>query len=644
MIFFDCESHLIRPGMLFPKMVCLSYVSDDSHDVVKPVDGVELVLDHLRRGGELGGHSVAFDLGLVAAEEPRALEPIFKAYDDGAIHCTMIRAMLLDIASGVFQDDGSGKKRRLGYGLDDLVWRYQHRELPKADTWRLHYAYLQNIPIADWPPEAVAYALNDSIEGKGAFLAQAQIAAGEGAPGGVIPDATRQAAYAWALHLEAGWGIRTNAGRVAHLRDVLEAEQREAAKILVKAGIMRPNGSKDMGALRALIAADYKRRGAYPPTTPKGSISTSAEVLEETSDPALMALAESSNGAKILSTYVPALEGGIDQACTSSPNVLVASGRTSWRGGKASGGGNWQNPPRKGGVRECVEPRYGFVYVFVDYDTIELKALAQSCLDRFGYSEMAAALIRGEDLHVSFAADMLGLSYPDALQRYLDGDPQLDEARQAAKNCNFAFPGGVGIDTFLWLARDLIKAQKIANPVAWGNRLKGAWMAKWYEMKDHFADANRIANMDPPVTVQKWSGRVRGGLTYCSAANDFFQAPVADGAKLANYRLVREAFVGTGPFRGCRPVLFLHDEVGSEVPEWKLHDAAMSKTEIMRSAMQEVIPDIPITCAPVAVRRWYKGAKPVYIDGRLVPSMPVKDASGKVKWVADVEPEMRVAA
>lgn len=631
---FDTETHLGgdgNPGQAFPRLVCVSAAWDDrAPELYDRGTGLlrfaEWVADP---DVVLVGHHVSYDLGVIAAERPDLLESIFAALDAGRIRDTMIRAMLLDIASGAFQEDGSGKKRRLSYSLAACAERYLHVHLEKEDTWRKHYAYLDGVPLAEWPADARQYALDDAARTLDVYRAQEQIARGEGSPTGEIPDEARQVSYAEALHLMAGWGVRTDGEAVARLRETLEAEQVEAAKILTAAGILRANGTKNMAVLRRLVAEDYARRGVPPPRTLKGSIQTGAEVLDETDHPALLALAESAHGAKLLSTYVPALERGVSVPCTSRPNVLVASGRTSWSEP------NWQNPPRKGGIRECVIPRPGNVFVFVDFDTIELKALAQSCLERFGYSEMAAALRRGEDLHVGLAAEMLGLDYPTALARYKDGDPLLDDARQAAKAGNFGLPGGMGAPKFAWAQRDLVARLGIVDPLRWATDLKAAALRKWYELPDHFADAARVADGDGR-RIQAWSGRVRGGLDYCAAANDAFQGRVADGAKLALYRLTRECYVGRGVLRGSRPVLFLHDEIGTEVREEVLHDAAQAKLKIMIDAMAEVIPDIPITGTPVAVRRWYKGAKPVYIDGRLVPSRPEKGVDGKVRWVADL--------
>lgn len=136
--------------------------------------------------------------------------------------------------------------------------------------------------------------------------------------------------------------------------------------------------------------------------------------------------------------------------------------------------------------------------------------------------------------------------------------------------------------------------------------------------------------------IHPWSGRVRGGLDYCSAANSYFQGRTADGAKMANYNFSRDCYIATsGALRGVRPVLFLHDEIMSEMPEEQSHEAAMAKTDIMIRAMREVIPDVPITAKPVLMRRWYKGAKACFLDGLLVPSKPEVNEKGKTIWVPD---------
>ena len=101
---------------------------------------------------------------------------------------------------------------------------------------------------------------------------------------------------------------------------------------------------------------------------------------------------------------------------------------------------------------------------------------------------------------------------------------------------------------------------------------------------------------------------------------------------------------------GCRPVLFIHDEIGMEVPFDEKNpkgasDAAHRLSAVMVAAMKFYVRDVPVKAEPVLVRRWYKGAKAVYgtgpMEGILLPCKPVTEtgADGKKKthWVADME-------
>lgn len=666
--------------MLFPRLVCVTTATFAGSPTL--VETLELRADGLARMAAyirdpdvtIIGHNVAYDLGILAAEDPSLIPFIFAAYDAGRIRDTMIRQQLLDIAAGVFKYsiDDTGKASKLKYDLASLVLRRCGRYLPKdsdkhagpnaalanaisppgfaggtcsCTTWRLHYAYLDGTPPAQWPPEARDYAIRDATEALALFESQEAEVILEGAADGWIPDERRQTRNAWAFHLQAGWGVRTDPVMVAALKETLEAEWTAAQGILREHGILRPDGTKDNKLIQSLVEADYKSRGELPPTTKKtGAIQIGAEVLRQTSHPALLTLSEIAGDLKLLSTYVPILERGVSFPCTSRPNVLVDSGRSSWSDP------NWQNPPQKGGVRECVTPRPGMVFCFVDFDTAELRGLAQTCLELFGYSEMAECLKRGEDLHLALGAELIGTTYADILARYQSGDPEAADARQAAKAANFGFPGGMGVLKFLWAQRSFVKKLQAKDvtfdPLDWGKRLRDAWIEKFYEMKEYFQLASRATDsVTGECKMQHpWSLRIRGGLDYCSYANSWFQGRVADGAKLSNYRWSRECYTSTQrEILGCRPVLFLHDEIGTEMPEAYAHEAALKKTEIMIRAMSEVIDRVPITAKPVLVRRWFKGANPVLLDGRLVPSKPVKDEKGKTTWVADLLDERRAA-
>lgn len=639
----DLETHLIREGMLFPRMVCAAVqVHGHRGDLLDRRETIDWFRQTIPRSDVVWiAHNAPFDFGVMAAEAPETLADIFEAFESGRVRDTLIRQKLLDIAEGVFKVafDSTGKKVQLRYDLASLLLRLTGDVLPKADTWQKHYAALDGIHPSLWPPDAAEYPLRDIAATLKIHAAQEARARAEGSSDGSIPDEGNQSAAAWALHLMAGWGVRTDPEMVERLADTLEHEKRLVDEVLRREGILRPDGTKDMVALRNRVEADFRGRGLYAPRTPcsakfpEGQIQTGAEVLAECqSDPALLALADAAGELKLLSTYVPALRRGTVVPCTSRPNVLVDSGRTSW------GDPNWQNPPRKGGIRECVIPRPGWVFAFCDLDTAELRALAQECLELFKYSELAEVLRRGEDPHLALGADLLGTTYADIQARYKAGDGEAADARQSGKSGNFGFPGGMGVAKFLWAQRDFVKKLKARNPqfdeVTWAADLREAWINRFHEMREYFALASRATapGMDCRM-IHTWSGRVRGGLDYCSYANSRFQGRVADGAKLALRRVSRACYVERqSPLFGCRPVLFLHDEIGLETPEERASEAADELSRVMVAAVSEVIPDVPITAKPVLVRRWWKGAEALRVDGRLVPVAPIKDDKGKTTW------------
>lgn len=664
---FDIETHLIAPGMLFPKLVCVSISDGTSTDLYLASLGLQKIISLLQDPGVvLVGQNVSFDLGVIVAEAiDQGIDPhfilslVFQAYADDRIADIMIRAMLVDIAKGKFQEI-DGQRRGKNYGLDTLALRWLNIVLPKQDTWRLHYAYLDGKPLAQWPQDAIDYAERDAkvtwdID---ASITAWAISEGLAAPGN-IPDEFRQHRAAWVLHLMAGWGVRIDSEMVAVVRSNLEAIRKTGYEIMDRYDLFKKDryggykltkkGQRSISqkTLKALITEGYASRGETPPTTagrknkqgiriPECAID--ADTARESGHVAAIAFADVSNAVKLLSTYVPALERGKNGTpVTSNPNVLVASGRTSWTGP------NWQNPPRIGGIRECVIPRPGKVFVGADLDTVELRALAQSCLELLGHSEMASALQRGEDLHTALAAEFLGISYQQAEALLASGDPILEDNRHTAKQVNFGLPGGMGARKFAQTAVDN-GSPLISDPnapfsahVRRATELREIWFKRWPEMRPYLAHAGDLTgDFGPCMIEQPWSGRIRGGLEYCSAANTYFQGRVADGAKLALWRLAWACYVDKSSILyGSRLVLFLHDEVILECPEEIAHLCADEIVKILCTAVSEVIPDIPITSKPVITRRWLKGAKPVKVNGKLVPCKPEKDSTGKTKWVHD---------
>jgi len=639
---FDLETFLIQPGLAAPKMVCLSAVcGDGSGEHKEPLlfarqEGLEWIKYVLEHSKEiLIGQNVFFDLGVICAEDPKTFVPlVFQAFDQNRIRDTIIRQQLLDIANGDFKyrEIKGVQVKNPGYSLAALSIRLLNKVLPKEGTWRLRYGTLDGIPVSKWPYDARKYAIDDALTTWEVFCKQAP---GEGE---VIPCEERATREAWSLWLMSAWGIRTDGAAVEKLKVSLQKEQTDAITNLASTGVYKKkkdgSWSKDMKTIYAKVAAGFQSQGRVMPVTPKSKFpdnikpSSDHEALEESGDPDLRVLADAGKGAKVLNTFVPLLEQGTKVAINARFNALVESYRTS------CSRPNLQNLPRKGGARECFVARQGRVFVSVDYDTIELRALAQSCIDlKCKFRNMADALSAGEDLHLNLAADFLSLPRDEAKKRHDAGDIEISENRQLAKIANFGFPGGLSPDTFVAYA----KGFGVVIAVEKSRSLYKQWKKSWPEMEQYFSlMQNIVGGQNDGTITSPRSGFVRGGVSFTQAANHFFQSLTATGAKDALWHVCRECYTDRkSPLWGSRPVAFIHDEIISEVPEDRAAEAAERQAQIMIEIMSRWIVDVPIKASPVLMRRWLKGAKPVRVNGKLVPSRP-RESGGKVTWEPDL--------
>lgn len=630
-----------------PRLVCMSWALETGHGLMDRPTALAKVREWFKsKSNEFIGQNIQFDLGVLAAEDITLLPLIFDAYEEGRIHDTKIRQQLVDIAHGQlkFHDAEKGEEEveegdkishilKTEYSLEALAWRLLRKKVAKTGTFRLKYATLDGVPITSWPQEAIDYAISDVLVTKEVFLEQ-----GNKYQRKVLANSKKQHQAAWALHLMSAWGVRTEKEMVEKLKGNLEKELTVAFEKMGAAGLLHADSNKrNMKVIKDKVEKGFAARKLEVPKTPKGATQTSGEALNNSGDPDLLVLAHAMKSMKLMSTYVPILENGTKYPINASFNVLVETGRTS------ASRPNLQNPPRKGNVRDCFIPRPGYLYCAVDYDTLELRTLAQvtlalGCKERF----MADALCRGDDLHLNLAADIMGIERSEAISRYKAGDKVVDEYRQLAKICSFGYPGGMSAKTFVEYAAGYGTELTLEK----SEMLHKYWKKAWPEMLQYFQkikDMLKDPDAEIPTIKHITSNRYRGDVTFTAAANSFFQGLAADGAKDALWEVTKEALTNPkSPLFNSHPVVFLHDEVISEVPYDPNNpeiasNAAKRQAKIMIDTMKRWVPDIPITATPVLFRRWYKGAKPVYdASGNLLPSKPVT-LDNKVKWIADLE-------
>lgn len=647
---FDFETHKIKQGCVTPRPVCLAW-NDGTREALLDRFAAHAWLraQLLDPDVVLVGHNIAYDLGVAAAEWPGLVDLIFSAYEAGRIVCTEVRQALIDVAYGEGKFRRTrGVVRKANTSLAELVWHHKGVVLPKADTWQLRYGQLDGIPIANWPPDAVSYPLRDARETYDIFQLQCALLASVTsvwARHRVTPlhDEAHQNRAAWALHLTACWGMRTDDVMVTRLDSALQAEHLVAEAHLIKVGLHRADGSCDTKRLRAMVDAAYRARGAEVPMSPpsksfpNGQIKISGEVLEATADPDLLVKASVAECENIRRNWLDTLRLGAKLPICARYRPVLETGRVS------CAKPNMMNPPRGGGVRECFVPRVGYLYAFADYDTLELRTLAQECLELVGWSALADALNNGADPHLGLAAALLGITEADAVARMAAGDKQVEEWRQLSKVANFGFPGGMVAATFVEYAA----GYGMAVPLATAMRLHAGWHQRWPEMRHYFNIIKGMLQGKRGTIVQSMSLRVRGDVGFCAAANSRFQGRAADGAKEALWRVAVECYTGrrtdgkpgVSPLYGSRMVVFMHDELGLEVPEAGSSAAAVRLGEVMVESMTVWVPRVTIKAGPVLMRRWLKGAKPVKVGGNLVPSKPQKvmeNGKERTKWVADV--------
>lgn len=679
---FDTETYLITRDNLAPRLVCLSlagygeppdWVPERTHtngDIWYTVlDRSEALsaLPELFRG-TLIGHNVVFDFAVLlkAAHEDLPedtyedlLNSAFSMVEWGELYDTGIREKLLRNALGDMKFGLVGSKRtKLKYSLAELVSHYFDVDLSESktdpDSWRLRYSELDGIPVSEWPKSAWNYAALDAfwpLE-----LVSAQIQANPDAAGGYeihdgsteVIDEHRQVAASVALHMMAVWGLRADSKAVDRCIESWELIASEGVVIGEREGWVRVKG-RDQGkpgsinkaVLQARVSDAYDARCAEPPRTaptktfPNGQIKTDTETLEESGDPVLVAYSKTLQAKIYLTKYVDALRWAVEGPLTSSPSVMVETGRTAWSNPPL------QQPPRRGDFRGCFRPRDGWLYVSADYNFIELVCLAQVCLWTLGYSRLAEVINAGRDPHLVTALGVLqaadlakwgAFGYDEIEVLKKQGDPEIASARQSAKAINFGFPGGMGPESFMEYAS---ASYGIDFSLRQAREARDTWLRTYPEVGAYF-DWVRGAVSGTYTAQQFVSNRVRGDLKITSAYNTFFQGLAADGAKYAAWVLCRAAYTGKAPegspeeiqaacrtFCGGRPVLFLHDEIIAEVPRDGASDRAKAMARIMVWAMERHVPDVKVGAEPALMESWLKGVDPNWgPDGELLITKP----------------------
>jgi DNA polymerase-1 len=186
---FDTETALLLPGLLAPPLVCGSCASKTApHGELLGADLAMKEFGTLLRGNEIiVGANIAYDVGVMAAEVFRlrpetetadVMSEVFAKYDRDEVYDVQIAEALNAIAGGhLFVDPRTGKQMRGRYSLAACVDFVLGRTDAKInDYWRMRYAILGRVPMAEWPTEARQYPVDDVVNTLEVAVAQYAVA------------------------------------------------------------------------------------------------------------------------------------------------------------------------------------------------------------------------------------------------------------------------------------------------------------------------------------------------------------------------------------------------------------------------------------------------------------------------------------
>lgn len=666
---FDFETFISRQGLKIPQWVVVGL-----HEVLP--DGTErtwasrdydeigaFLLDALCDPRcHLINQNIRYDMAVLAEFWPHLQDAIMLAYREGRVHCTMIRQMLIYLAQGRFEYDWKYGNRRVTYSLAELSLEYLGLDLfdekKNPDAWRLRYHQLYDVPLEDWPQDALTYVKSDPVIAYKCFWAQSETAPTswwEGSdiahPNGWVRDAVPRARKAYALTLTSARGLRTEKASAKALRLHLENIMGEHTEYLERVGFLRENPKVKSGwskNTREIAKRVYHMLNGEVTLTNKGKelldegysmpenpdspgddeldvyryTSTAGAVLDSDrcrKDEALRRLSDWRVAVEELTKFIPTVEAGTEFPLCSKYWPMLATGRVSTKDP------NTLNMPRRSGVRECFVPRPGYSLVAIDYDSLEVRCWAEACMRMVGRSTAAEKYLEDPhwDPHSYFAAVLAGVTYEEFLAVKRDKNhpnhAEYKDLRQTAKVPNFGLPGGMAALTLVEYGWDLYRIE-IKESTA--KELAQTWKELYPEHEAYF-NVIKQALGDDQLIASYGSNRLRGDIEYCSGANNLFQAPAADIFLKAMADIQDEVRTDpTSPAYGSYPVAAIHDEGLFEVPTEKLHEASMRLRDIMVDAGMAYM-DVPLTAEPAAMKRWYKSAEAVYDEqGKLTHWSP----------------------
>lgn len=609
--------------------VCFSW-SDGSRAGLMAMNDPRAVehLGRLLRQPLLCLHNAAFDMYVIRKHIPELKQAVFAAYDEDRIHDTGIHDKLWCIATGdprarAFGDDD--EEGKVMYSLKDLALLHLGVSMNKGeDTWRLRYGELKDIPVEQWPEEAVSYSKDDALltwrvadyqrkNQKKNVYCQSEVVRTH-----------------FALYITQNNALYTDPKSVNAFEAKLKAEYDSLVPDVLALGFIQWDKKNNRYKRNVKFTQDFvranvpnyvltkpqKNRTSTKPFVPQVSLAKEDVALYD--HPALekfsrLGALQTQLGDGETTGKIAELRAGGTHRIVCFYDPIKVTGRT---GAKQP---NVQNFSRGSGIRSCIVAPPGQCIVGADFSNLELHALAEVCLLLFGRSRLAEAFWAGKCVHDDMASAIRCTTYDNQHAERKAKDPEAKKSRQFGKIPNFGYPGGQGPDSLVRFARrNGIKIDR-----AFAERLKALWLAKWTEMPSYFAYIDRLINPKTKRGTVRgvYDGIVKAGAMFCDACNFMFQNLGARAATRALWLVVRASEVETeSPLYGTEPCIFVHDEIHVRCAIEACHEVAQELKRLMELGSGEFLKLVPTEAEPYAMLVWDKEAEAEYDEnGRLIP-------------------------
>jgi hypothetical protein len=626
----DTETALIGRGEdIAPRLACVTYCDDSYEPQILHWTEARNFLVYVYDECESTWANGTFDQWVILRAFPELKQRIWRAHEQGRVHDVQLRQRLIDLGTGQLEGfrAAEDEKIKFSYSLAALYERHGFGVMDKsADTWRLRYGELIDVPLKDWPVEAEQYARKDA---KGTR----QVHAAQDHWQDLLEDGPRQAYYAFARRKMVHRGIITDGATCDLYLSEVHTEIEKARQTLLAHGLIRgaydldgkrvaPSkvGTKDVKLARARMERVCNEAGIEIKTTPKDGICLNAEATRDSGDPVLKAYSLYTSAATTIKKVEMLKEGSKGLPLQTEFVNLLENGRCSTRIPKLYVGVQMQNLPKVGRMRNCFVARPGYAFVDIDYAMHELVTVAQCQLWLGASRKLADALNAKRDVHCDVGCGLMGVSYEEMLANKKKKPYSLH--RDQSKEVNF---GGWGVMSARRLRAQMNKKRQDGDPLVddWrAAEIMRAWETRW-DPEEYFSAVARFFPDNDRWSLgsirQFISGRVRAYISFPDACNGFFSGLAADAAGMAYTVVCRACELAQkgDPLYDCHPVLTVHDSIVLEVPLETLHVSATEATRLYVEVGQSYTPDVLLRAEPAASLMLDKNAEPVYVNGEL---------------------------